>query len=466
VLERKRRARRVIFRAFTTVELIVSVALFLTIATFTTLVIATALGEGAQTQRTRASSEAVSDMLAVLSSYSYTDVLENTFTVPSPCNAADEGAGIAGTSCVNNPSAVIRVGYFYADSANSCPQTTAGSAKPAGVQTASTLAQSQGTVGVCAIATESDGTVSLDAFTQRANVNVPWKGFASGQSQVRVAVASTQGVSAQALYLVAESSPATLVNGPASIANGVAVFSFTASSTQCTDLNPCQVALSPSATSPAQSASVGVFGAAARPGAGILNREGYLTSAAVTLAPVASATVSIAAAGVAPSTPQAGKVCLWGTLDSAPDVPVLSCNAPTPANVVFSTFAHSLSPAGVTYPLSVGDRVRVSVDSPSGVCNALIQGSDGADNWSPQRVCTSWVWGYAPDVTAVASVVPSSSAALAFNSSSPASGAGVASPWTKPRATLSCAADFSCAPAQRAPELELCPGELCLSSAP
>ena len=443
-------------RAFTAVELVVSIAVFLAVATFVTIVIATSLGGAAQLDRARAGSEVSFDMLAALNSYSYSEILANDFTVPAACSSSDSGKGAAGESCVARPAGDIQVKYYYADAEGLCPdlQSNPAFVSPA---TGTLQASSLGEITVCATPLNRDDTPNTDAVMQSTSFVAPWPDYDPTKARIRVLLTSDLPTPPSAVYLVRSANTAQLVPGstPATFTDGVAEFEVTPA-TQCSVTDPCQVALAPGTTSPSLSGGVALFGTAATAAAKLNPPAGEVTVVNVIAANPSSLTVELATSKG--GTPADNTVCLSAELSSTPAYPLFNCNIGS--SVVFDT----ANVNGVSYPVAPADSMVVYLDTPSQTCPATGRTVNSSGQWSTKRVCTSWTWGTTSDLPVTAAAP--ATITVNFDRVSPANGFGGASSWSQPRLTPGCAATALCAPVTTVPEVELCGGQACLSVAP
>lgn len=443
-------------RAFTAVELVVSVAVFLAVATFITVVISTSLGGAAQADRARAGSEVAFDQLTALSSNTYADVLANDFTVPAVCSTSDANAGVAGLSCVSRPAGDVRVKYYYADEDGNCPdlQADPGAVSPV---TGSAQATKSGEITVCAIPLNRDDTPDTNAIMQSTTFVAPWENYDPSLARIRVLLSTDLPAPPSSVYLVRSQNPSQQVAGtaPATFQDSVAEFEVNPA-TQCSPTDPCQVALAPGSTSPSLLSGTALFGTAATPAANITPQAGEVS--VVELAAAAPSSFSVDLVTSKGGTPQDNTVCLSAQLTSAPDYPLFECN--TGSTVTFET----VDVNGFTYPIAPSESATVFLDTPDGTCPANGRTVDASGNWSTARVCTSWTWGTTTSLPTT--VVAPATATVLFDRFSPANGFRDFDSWTTPRLTPGCAATGLCAPVTNTPELDLCGGEPCLSGTP
>lgn len=452
---------------FTTIELAVSLGIFLMVSTVVTLAVARSLGVGSTAKLTRTSEAAASDMLNVLSTYDYDDLVAGTFTVPSPC--AGTATGIDGRSCVEVSGTEMQVRYYYqfldpVSGKGTCPDTVA-NPLATGSASGQELADSEGRVGLCAIANTIAGEIPDYAIMVQRSVNAPSSGYEAGKATIRVFVSGDENIDnyPSSLVLVSDANPTMLIAGPVAVADGQAAFTVDPLS-QCTPLSPCAVAVAPT-VSPVTVQNTGLFGPAARPGAGILAREGVPVDVTVEVAHKAILDVNLEAAGSAPS--QVDTVCLNGWFSNQSNM-IRECNDEAANRVRFDNLVVSQSGVDINYPIAPGAEFTASVDSPNFNCPPGGRAPESNGTWVDSATCTSWVWGNAPDATFLTEPVglldPVPSTTLVWPAGTPAAGlTDGASPWTQARIQPGCAADASCSPVLDPPEDYACPGEACLS---
>lgn len=457
-------------RGFTTVELAVSLGIFLLVSTFVTLTIARSIGEGSRAKAERVAVEASNDAASVLASYTPAALQSASFTVPFACSGTQ--AGIDGTSCPkSDPN--LRIAFAFQNAAGECP-TVSPSGDLVAVGGSASAMSADSRIGLCSVATDSKGKVLYPISATKRSVNYT-PGYTANTGTVRVSVDVDPSAPATGLptnlLLVRASDPGQAISGAAgtaAISNGQALFTGLSAS-QCTSLDPCQVALSASA-SPATSGSWGLFGSSSRPGSEIVATAGQSTEVGVGLSPLGSVKVKLQTSKGA--SPAADRVCM-SALSVSEGVSMRKCNSDTssPDTISFASwqFQHAESNGTATtlatYPLQVGAQLKVSADAADGTCPGG-SWTVSSGSWTKGPVCTSWTWGQ-PTITPSTAIASAAGAQVnaSWGTQTPAYGMNEETAgWSSPRLKPGCATSGTCSPLVGVPEQYLCPEENCLAT--
>ena len=477
---------------FSTIELAVSLALFLFLSAFISLSIARALSATTEARAVRSAEAAASDSLAQLSTVSYEDLVAGTFTVPEPCDD-NSGVGVRSTTCTTLGNIPVTISYAYID-------VSVGSTTPecnTTISTGTRTATSLGYVGLCASVITVGGSPAPDSLAPAVRrINSPSPKYAPDGGVVRVSVGGdAQTLPSKTLYLVKADNPARIMGSGAIESDNIAYIATTGATTDtpptaaCVDSSPCMIVSTPIdsiTSSPAVSGTRALYGQGARPSAGITTPRGVVRDVGISVAQPptlrmdASAVNGDSVARAAPSVEDGvptitNTICVYASFDDAGSQSAQICNDNPNNPSVLSTSTYELN--GNLWPLPAS-QVTVTIDHPSGRCSAGTQRgytAGGSGGTTAGNVCTSWTWG-SPD-TLPAQVNLTSGAIARAPLTWVASDTGVANPsagwptagttlWAHPRAFPDCAVDGTCSTVTKAPELTWCPGDYCRNGRP
>jgi hypothetical protein len=490
-------------RAFSLLELAISVALFMFLATTVTVLVTSASANQTTATRTSSLTQAVSAELQAIASEPYANVASATITAPNHC-ANNEAA-----SCVTVEGVTYTVTYSICPSqpTAACTSATGSTTEPAS------------TTGLPSAYTDVTATVEgqpIAPITQR--VLAPFNTFATTTTGVLVNVdipSPTTGhnepaalASAYTLYLLNSSNDQVAAS---TIGTGTVLFSVPSGS--CSASSPCHVGLSTGSgydISPDGAYALRA-GSALTP---IVATTGSVVSVPAGIFSVtAPTTIALEAqntgAATSPSSADIDSVCIWGSFfDGTQNRVTPFCNSTSASTISLATYAPNPAQPGVRFAIDPKAGITLSVDDPSGTCpNVGAKVFSPASAWVAGAECTSWTWGVPDGFGTQGSVTPTKSAgvdttpginhttgvvtslvhnngasdellwsSLAATSAnpgnvqgSPASGYAGEPSWSKPRTTSStgCSADATCGSlvGEVAPEATLCPLLHCLSTA-
>lgn len=483
---------------FSMVEVVVSLVVFLLLASVLALAIGRAFSaEGQLRSRTQASA-ILSDQLTKLSGVPYAALLTGRFTVPDPC--PDAPAGIGGDSCVKAGASSLRISYgFSLDGSDRCE--VADPRKFAAARGHVVLVGCVVGSGRAAFSTEPASDTAATARLTR-QVNAPRPGFKAGAGTVRVHLSGAYDKLPGSMVLLVH--PGGPGRATAQVAAGTVdetgVVSMSVDAGTCTTLDPCALALSVGAT-PTQAAGAGgtlvlADTAAAGSDAGFAVPVDAVTEVSARVAPLASAVLDVVVEknGVRYPNTVPGSVCVWVSLpagSSTATVPV--CNTDDPGQLRLEGYEPGWEAFGKVsaadlgsalaqddmrprFPFPAATTLRVSTDRPDSTCpyapgmvvsrpgdTAQLAGAPAG--WAPGAACTSSTWGPPSrlelnDGTGVQRVgMGATGAPLTLRAGTALRGAlvwdnetlspgavgrGADAAWSKPRDGQGCTTDSSC----------------------
>lgn len=232
-------------RGFSLVETVVAFGLFLVVAAVVSWSLSSAFASKASTGARENLGAALQANLAQVASVPYADLLAGTFTVPEPCDE-EQGAGLAGTSCVSVGGQEVTVGYRFTGPGDSgvCPEQSLAArdvvAEHGYFQVQACVLSS----GSSAFAGQVTSRPAVPAQTR--TVNPPNPGALPEGRRVVVHVEGAVAELGERPVLLVWSGDPTKVVATGTVAGGQVRFDVPAVSEApvCTSVNPCAVALS------------------------------------------------------------------------------------------------------------------------------------------------------------------------------------------------------------------------------
>ena len=477
--------RRASSSGFSTVELAVSLGIFLILSVVITLAVARTMGATAESRSIRAAEAIASDLLNTVGTQDYASVVDGSFHVPDPC-PSQTSTGIDATSCVTSNGVDVVVSYQYqamsAADGMSCSATASN---------ATATAATYGFVGLCATIDTIGGAPAPDSIhTVTSTVNSPSPKYAPDGGVVRITVSGSISLLPTAtVYLVRAHDPSLMVGSAVVNSAGLAYIATTADPANgttppgsCTTTDPCMVALLPGST-PAQIGTAALYGPDARPDAAIVTPLGKVVDASVQLTQAPTLRIDLSAAAGTTRTPltaspednignPAGSVCLWARISDGVDTDAPLCNDVNSSTITATNY----TPAGqeTAWPLPAGATISLTTDPQSGLCSYTQRGYNPATGtFTPAKVCTSWTWGSPSNLPAAVTLGTDGSTTYFDTVWTPGAAGNPAagwierpsSAWTHPRSIPGCAASGQCTAVTQPPEHTWCPNDYCRSGA-
>ena len=444
-------------RAFSLLEVAAAAALFAVVSIGISLAVSSALSSRASSAiKHRVEGE----MNRALSQISYTpfeQILNNTFTPPSPCEGSTF-LGTKGSSCITVADRDFTLSWSVSFASDAVSSST----------------EAVDAVSVFTQTSLPDGSI----LVRSRRILAPTIGF-TGDSLLRVQASGPISLLSGPIFLVEANSPSTVVSSASLQQFGSALFRVP--STSCTAATPCRLALSPSdswstngtvALSPTS-----VIG----DGSLVVLTPGQVRQMAFEVFTPSSLTVELYAASDSGSTAPAtelSSICLWASFnDGVADRLTPACNFDTPSSLRFESYAFDPLNPSYQAPIPPGVEISLYVDRPNGTCPNLGQKGARAGVFESAAVCTSWTWGVPATITKdstdqdfslplrLDSGASKVRAVWSGSLARPAVGYEDRPLWANPRGYGSCSTTETCSPiTTTAPEADLCPSQLCLSS--
>lgn len=447
------RSRR---RAFSLLEVAAAAALFGVISIGVSLAVGSALANRASAAIRHQLSGELDLALSEIAYQPFNELLENTFTPPTPC-PGDAFLGTEGTTCLDVANRRFEVEWAVSFGSDA-------------VEFSTSAVSSATLVGSTSL---PDGST----LTRTRRVSAPTPGF-TGAALLRVQAFGAYSTITGPLYLVDADTPTEVVSTADMRSYGAALFRVEADA--CTDLDPCRVALAPTNSWTTDGVAALAPISAIGPDSLISLTSGVIQQIGIEVFLPATVDIELWAesdlGARAPATVE-DSICLWASFnDGAADRLVPSCNA-TPATVRFDTYSFDAENPSFRAPFPPGVDLTFTVDHPNGTCPDIGQRGARDGVFEAAAVCTSWTWGVPTTLdTALTSVAFTSPVRLAAGANRlvatwsgdlarPAVGYGSRPLWTNPRGLGSCTETATCTSiVDSAPEDDICPGELCLSA--
>ena len=378
-------------RGFTIFELIVASTLFLVAAAVLSLAVAESIATTAESSARRQVEAALSQGAnqIVTAPNAYDALLNNTFSVASPCSNTNT-IGTSATSCF-----VVNATTYTASW-----KTVLGS------DALGLSANAAQTINLTGTINFSDGTT---VSTTRI-VTAPSYGYQTGTGVLRVTVSDPSNLlsSSSPLYLLSTPSTPSVVAGTTlSGSSGSYSALFRVAASSCTSSSPCVLGLSPG-TNFAVSGSAALSASQVMgPGSQIVLTAGQSTSANLTIQRIGTAVLSLnatnSATGQTGANPVPGSVCLYAQFQDGvalEDIPV--CNFGNPQQITLNNYTYGLPfPSGVPITLTTDNGTAATGSCPvnsdwsgsGGTSLGAGSNSSGVTWTSANATCTSNTWG-------------------------------------------------------------------------
>jgi len=433
--------------AFTLIELGVAVLIFTLIAGVATLAVARAQLSVAKDRYQRATESELTNLLAMVSSVSYDDLLEGSFVRPEACAEAAH---------------------------KSCP----------------TVLGRRITVTWDILALEDRADVSTEnpaGLLLTARTTLPFGGevarerFVPGKNSGREGTALTR----VRLSGADHTGPVYLMTADNEVAGSAIATAMTATIraavSDCTSESPCRLALRPDGGAEQGGHTLDHLAVAG----GIVLGDGMVTETAATIVPLRELQVMLLAEnsdGRREWAPAPGSVCLYlrfptptGTVEEP------ACNTVSPDRIIWTGYRPALATLpDVRVALPADTAITVVADPSATPCGADGQLGWSGGAWTPLAVCTGWTWGAHSEIrdgitgdgAALSGPIALGSTGVTTHTAvwTPGNGYAVAATgrngealWAKPRNAPPCALTTECAPPTSNPETS-CPNSHCNST--
>lgn len=329
-------------------------------------------------------------------SSAYNALLDNTFSVPSPCSDTNT-TGTGATSCLS-----VGANTWTADWGVAIGTDQAGTS----AATASWVTLTGHVV------LPNASVVSMSQV-----VDAPSFAYSQGEGVVRVNVSDPGSLMSGPVYLLSMANPSTVITS-APVTNGVAVLRANAAS--CIITSPCVLGLSAGNEYGQNGTAAMSAGEFTGGSADVVLTGGAVQDAELVVRGIGALNLRLdstnTSTGQVGSAVEAGSVCLYANFnDGVANQSVPICNFSDPGTISLSDYAPDPSRPNVELPFPVNTPITITSDPASGTCPWVSNPSGGAGlvgwdgtGWvsASSGVCSSWTWGE-PDSLSVSGTTTS-----------------------------------------------------------
>ena len=426
---------------YSIVEVAIALAVFTLIAGVVTVAIARAQFTAASLKFEREVREVVASLVTQASTNNYRDIVEGSFTRPSPCFNSFT------TSCVDIQGRTVTVEWFVEEVVEDVE-----GGLPVKVNLRAMASMPQGN------------------FVNSSRIVLLPKGLDQRESILNVTLTGEPYTGS--IYLIAQSGKQLAVAAPSS---GSLTFRTTADS--CTLARPCYLALTGSGDSyTGDPSDANTLTLSSENSQRIVLRGGVESNITVAITRTSSLEIDLVAVnpeGYSGSPTVLGSVCLWVAFNEGSDSKEQGyCNDLIPSKIIIKSFS---GPNKEYRSFTEGQSITLRVDNSRGTCPSLTgDKAYTAKGWVNGSVCTSYTWGVPSQLVSNAGTTSFNGAVVTLGgglnlytaqwtgaAERPATGYAGEDTWAWPRAAGDCYVNSTCAPLAEIPEITQCPNKHC-----